>query len=886
VINIGRIWIVALLLPALSPAAELNTLFAQGCPAPGRARAAAITDPRLRMSGPDAVGRAGDYLLMNSRAAFIISGPGQINTYYYYPGIPIDAVALDGCTQAGPEQFEELALFVGDLHGRDPRQLAVRALRGDQVEVLRDGAGGGPAIVRVHGADDIFWIVEDELIRRSWEQLHIPKPISRPLGIELTVDYILDPDSPVLRIEFNLRNLDPQPKALFTAAGAFFGDATHNHFFFQRHLPSEEILLSSGLPALVSSSGTGAWAFAMADANLSTVNFSGFDALADLHQLRRRIHLQPAGESGDHATTVSFLSVGARDPNSALAPLNQVNPQPLKGWNITLAPLAGIVTDLATGAPIPNADLELAIKNREGKWEFLDGFRSDASGRFSGLAPFPGREHRLTAHLQGRPDPAPIFFRDFPAGPVPVRFSPGGALAFDLRDETGRGLPARIGLYQRGKLVRTLFSRTGTGEAQVTPGAYAVSVTRGYEYEPYQGEITIVPGETALLRATLPHSVHPAGWLSVDMHVHAGPSGDNKISIPDRIVTVAAEGLPVVVSADHEAIIPWQPAVAETGLDQWVAVITGEEVTATLPEHIGAFPFSPRFDLGARGGPVRWYGLDPAQLYAAIRGRGAQIVQLNHPMDYIYGIEYDRATGAPRLAHPEYLGFAPDAQLWSWDFDSVELQNGPQRVFDDPLHPKAFGTFETWMSFINLGHRVTAVANTDAHDDQPPGAPRNYFPASPDDPARFNPDDLIAAVKHHRVLTSTGAFARVLVNGQAGIGDTIVVSGPAVDLYLHVESIPSIDFDRVKVFVNCDQVVNLALPPTDGVIKYDGHLQIPIARDSAIVVMGFGSKKLPRGFPPFNPLGVPRFTANPVYVDLNADGYQPPGWDGCSYTLP
>ena len=61
---------------------------------------------------------------------------------------------------------------------------------------------------------------------------------------------------------------------------------------------------------------------------------------------------------------------------------------------------------------------------------------------------------------------------------------------------------------------------------------------------------------------------------------------------------------------------------------------------------------------------------------------------------------------------------------------------------------------------------------------------------------------------------------------------------------------------------------------------------VNIEKDSHIVVMGFGNEVLPRGMPQFDPLGVPRFTTNPIYIDYGGDGYEAPGWDGCDYTLP
>jgi len=645
-----------------------------------------------------------------------------------------------------------------------------------------------------------------------------------------------------------------------------------------------------GLPWVVSSSGEGAWAVAIKNARLAATNLSGFDAMFDARQIQRRLRLAPAGEPGDTVKVTIYFAVGDSDFNSALANLAEVLPRPLPGWELKLKPFSGKVMDQQTGAPLAGAAIELAIRNRMGQWRFFTGLVSDEQGEFRGLVPDRGRKYRLTASLPGRPSPEPIHFKLDDRPYLELEFSSPGRLAYQVRDETGRLLPVKVGLYQEGGLVRTIYSRTGQDELEVEPGAYEVSVTRGYEYIPYEGELVIEPNRTARLEAVLVRAVNTEGFLSVDMHVHAGPSGDNKISIADRIKTVAAEGLEVAVATDHEAIISWQPGVDETGLGEWVAVVTGQEVTATVPEHINGFPFEPRFDNDDRGGPVPWHGLDIAQVYAAIRERGGEVVQLNHPLEYFRLIEYDLESGEVGLERPELLGLPPDAALWSWEFDSFEFQNGCKPVFHGQIRQDDPGTFDYWMSFVNLGHRITADANSDAHDFSPPGAPpgspRNYFPSSTDRPAEFRVEELIQAVKQGRILTSTGAFARVMVNDRAGMGDTIAVHEDHVELRLRIEAIPQIDVTHFKVFVNCDQVMTVQLPDAGEVVKFDGRVQVPIAGDSQIVVMGFGEKQLPRGLHQFDPLGVPRFASNPIYVDKGGDGWTPPGFDGCDYTLP
>lgn len=850
-----------------------------------RSRAAAITDPGFRLEGPDALGRAGDYILQNNRAAFVIEGLERINSYYYYGGILIDAAPFDGPRQTAPEQFEELGLFVGKLNPRNIMDVTIRAFKGERVEIINDGADGRAAVVRVHGSDEMFWISEMTLMAAAYEagQGH---PRSRPLGLDLYVDYILPPDSPVLRIEFNLKNREPRAQHLFTAAGGFFGDATQNRYYSEGHL---EVVfpIDYGLPAVASSSGVYAVALGMPDAVMGTANLSGFDAFFNLRQLFRRINLAPRGWPGDSARVTMFFSVGAGGYNSALAPLNAVNHRPLPGWRINLKPVRGRVTDAKTGAPIPGAEVTISAPNGRGRWRFLDGFHTDSDGRFSGLVPDIGRQLRVTAAVVGRTPPKPVRFRLDDGKPLNLSFAPGGTLAWDIRDSEGRPLPARISLYQglSETAVRTLYGRNVAGEAPVTPGKYRVAVTRGFEYGIWRGEVEIASGGRAVIRPVLSRMLDTTGFLSTDAHLHAGPSGDNKITIEDRIVTAAVENLEIVIGTDHEAIFPWEPVPAAIGLAEWVAAVTGEEVTATIPEHINAFPFVPRFDLDARGGPVKWHGRDIDQIYADIRERGAQIVQLNHPRGYLAMSEYDPATGTTKMKHPEYVALPPDAEMWSWNFDAIEVMNGYDRALQ--RGGKGYSLFEYWQSFINHGHRITAMANTDSHDWGIPGSPRNYFSSPTDDPQAFAAEMLVAAVKQGRVLMSGGAFARVSAvgpTGTAGMGDTLAFDGATVELMVHIEAIPEVEVTRIKVFVNCDQVLEVKATDPAGVVKFDGRIPVPVTKDSQVVVMGLGDKPLPEEFIAKSHGGSLRFITNPIYLDLGGDGWTPPGWDGCSYT--
>jgi hypothetical protein len=862
-------------------------VFVEGCPIPDRSIARTMRHPEARITGPGALGGPGDTLLMNERAAFVIQDPANVRTYWYYGGGLIDAVAVDGCAQAGPERYDELAFLVGDADLSNFEQSTLRGFRGDRVEIIDDGSGGGAARVRVHGADDRFWLIELELLSSAFEAGE-PKPLSEPYPIEMWVDYILEPGSSVLRMELGARNLSDESLALILGSANWFADGTSRLYYNEGQLAAAGLSLDTGVPWLVATSGEGAWALSIENRNAGTINIAGVDGFLDLDQFLVTPRLGPAGSASDARVEVFFMAVGASDAHSAIAHLPDVNPRPFRGPAVSLEPLTGEVVDAVDGAPVAGATLTLYRRNSVGQWSALDQLVARSDGRYEANVPtFPDGTYRLVATYPGRPSPVAL------EGPfdaiMGARFETGRAarLVLDVRDDDDRYLPAKAVLYRGGRRVRTIFTRGELLETDVEPGEYELSITRGIEYQPFDQPLALAADETTTVRAVLPHVIDTSGYLSMDGHIHGGPSPDSGVEVPDRLVSLAAEGVEVAVSTDHEAVIAWEPYLPEVGLGDWIHPVLGEEVTPPLPEHHNAYPLRQR--PGRRGVPVELWGFDIAELHASIRARGADVVALNHPRNgcnYLCLIGYDRLTGDATLDDPTLLGYAPDAALWSWNFDTVEYQNGPQSPFVDPDQPDRTGLFEDWTSFINHGHRVTATGVTDVHGEDAQGIPRNFFESPVDSPAEATDDMLVDAILAGRSLVSTGAFARVSVNGEAGMGDTITDTDGSVDLALRIEALPAIDVTHYMVFVNCDEAVTGDTSAPTGRVKLDRTITVPVEGDAYLVVMGFGEQPLPRNLPQFDPSTVPRFTTNPIYIDGDGDGvWTPPGGRTCRYEL-
>jgi len=158
--------------------------------------------------------------------------------------------------------------------------------------------------------------------------------------------------------------------------------------------------------------------------------------------------------------------------------------------------------------------------------------------------------------------------------------------------------------------------------------------------------------------------------------------------------------------------------------------------------------------------------------------------------------------------------------------------------------------------------------------------------SSTDDPQQMSESELVESIVGGRLVVTTGAFARLTVNGSGGLGDTVSDTDGSVDMALRIEAIEGIDVAFFKVLVNCDEVVTAATTAPSEVVKFDGTVTVPVTSDAHVVVMGFGTQSMPRGFPNVNAATTARFITNPFFVDADGDGsFTPPGGKTCAYTL-
>lgn len=837
---------------------------AAGCALRGQAKAAVLTEPEPALPGPLAVGAAGDLLLQNEHAAFVITAPGSDKTYYYYGGVVADAAPMDGCDFAGDDKLDEIAPVLGTLNLTDLAASTLRGFRGTRATVLRDGSDGGAAVVRVEGTDDTHWLVEYELIGQKIAEGG--KAPSAPWGLALQIDHILEPGSRVLRSEWTFTNTTNAPLELLAAHLLSFGPSLDVVRYADTQLSFGGFALSAGIPYLVAADGEGAYAFTVEQGNLAYVPISGIDVALDLNQaLSAPIALPP----GASATRTTFFAVSPTDGAPATAALTALNPTLVPGKNATPATVRARVQG-PDGAPVEHARVELLAGDDA---QVMDLGWTDATGAADlNLPSFtPAWSYGLRVIADGR-EPLRI---DAPsAGAVDLRLPAPAALRLQV-SENGAPVPARVALRRDDGWRHTLWT-DGDDTLPLRPGAYVATVSRGYEYAPVVVNLELGEGETGALSAELRRVVDTAGWISADTHTHSEQSPDSRTPVTVQLLHAAAHGLEVMLHTEHEHIID-----AYSGLDpalrRHVASLIGQEVTATMPEHMTMLPVAP--DGSPRGGFVAWYGMDLERLFAAMRARapgGATI--FNHP-GYMWRVDWDVLAASPRITDPAALGLGPDRSTWSWDFDGMEVMNG----LSDPF-ASGNGRFLLWQSALHAGHPITAVASSDDHSGEEMGFPRTYLPVERDDPADFEQADLVDAVLDGTATLSAGAFARVSVGG-AGPGALVRAEGGALSLDIEVQAIPEIDVSHVVVFANCAVVAREAAQDRAGVIKLQAALPLRFTEDSTLVVAAFGEGTFPDGLPTPS-AGAPRALTNAIYIDADGDGaWTPPGGRACEADL-
>jgi hypothetical protein len=496
--------------------------------------------------------------------------------------------------------------------------------------------------------------------------------------------------------------------------------------------------------------------------------------------------------------------------------------------------------------------------------------RADASGAFHATVP-PG-PYTLRAQQVGRDNGVEVDATSVAGTDTTVAVPAGatGGLALAVRDDGGRPIPARVQCERAGYSTRIEWvGATGDTTIALPPGTWRIVVSRGLEYDAVVADpVVIADGADTQLAVSLAHVVDTAGWIALDTHLHSELSTDSTFPVDDRLRAVAAEGVELPISTDHDVVYDYAPVIAELGLEDWLATMHGAEASSIVIGHINGFPLVADPSRTANGAP-RWAGRAPGDLFATMHASGpSTIVQVNHPRrgssSLFDAIDLDPATlSAGR--DPTELGLPATTNLADLSFDAVEVANAGSG--DDTEE-----VFADWLALVAAGHPAAATGSSDSHGSgRYAGTARTYVwvGLGADDPATVDTAAVCDAIRARHVTVGTGAFVTAGIVTAAGTslpGDHVDVTGLAqVRLRVKVQAPAWQATAQIRIFQGTQEIRTIVLDPTDTLpVRHDAIVQLPTPTASTFFVVrvdfaGPGEPVL--GDP------LPAFT-NPVFADI------------------
>ncbi len=257
--------------------------------------------------------------------------------------------------------------------------------------------------------------------------------------------------------------------------------------------------------------------------------------------------------------------------------------------------------------------------------------------------------------------------------------------------------------------------------------------------------------------------------------------------------------------------------------------------------------------------------------------------------------------------HSDYAG-ADGTDTRGLDFDALEVLSSTR--IDWYLLTRG-----DWFSLLSQGIHRAGLAGSDTHRPviDGPGYPRFYVACDSLDP-HCSEDQLVAGVRGLRVVGTTGPFITFGVLGDGdtstghltpdsrglytGIGSMVIATGPDVNLRLEVKAAPWIPVEEIRIFHNGAllQTIDVDSTANDGglngpVVRFRDVIPIAGITGDSYFVVEAGNRIMEPSGAPVNPAlltTMRRLTTsdmvslaftNPIFVDRDGGGYQPPGLD-------
>jgi hypothetical protein len=771
--------------------------------AAGSARAGRVDVDAERLRGPEANCRVGDFRLDNALISVCIQDEDNYGIFSFSGGTLIDAHRAD---RPGTDLLQEIIV--------SPE---VGAASAERVGIVRDGAGGGAAIVRVEGR-----ALPSRLIQGLLPGRFVPP------DLRLVTEYRLAPDTDTVDILTWIEGDRVAGRALL-ADVVLFGDRTRG---FNPGTTREGVaanptpfLAADGPEVSYAFESTGPLSFLSIPTSETPVTAITYGSallrVGDQRLLRRR------------------LRVGTGDVESVRTP-------PADAVSVTLTGLPGA---------------GLAVADRDGR--AVTRAVLDAEGRRT-VSLSPG-DHLVST----TPGFVGVPLHELPmavAAGAPAEFAvpltAGGVLHVTAQDTLGAPLAVRLNLTSAAgeELVRWAVEDAAL---PLPPGDWHVVATRGWHFEIAEADVTVTSGETTPLPVVLEETLPFEGWTSGEFHQHASPSADSDVDPRDRVLSNVTAGVGFMAPSEHDIVWDFAGLVSAMGLSERIMVFQGTEISP-LYAHLGAYPMPYQPDQSGGGGVVlplqdmgTWRWRHAPELVAEARRLGAEILQINHP----------RSSPSGYL---QTIGYAPGEPLdtlspedFTRDFDSIEVFNESDQFCE---------VMTDWMSLLNQGMRLTAVGNSDTHSvGQPPGYPRNYLQTLAPRPEGVQSPEIVDALRDGAIFVGGGAVMDFPDGPHPGA--TVTPVDGTFSLRVRVRTPRWAGIDHLYAFVNGALAWETPVAAgVEAIVDFDDVVRLPVAEDAHVVFVAIGPRlRFLRG-------GQPTFAvANPVWVDVDGGGITPLG---------
>lgn len=424
-----------------------------------------------------------------------------------------------------------------------------------------------------------------------------------------------------------------------------------------------------------------------------------------------------------------------------------------------------------------------------------------------------------------------------------------GAIALEVNDETGKAVPARVGIYDRtgrlplpseeavavsrlGELARvftidpsltpwpvrnpSVFYIDGAYRAKLPVGEYELVVAKGPEYRLVRRSFAVHSDRTQTLKIHLKRwdDLPAKGWYSGDVHVHSIRHGKN--DDPNLLRFMQAEDVHVA------NVLQWGN----------IATVYGSEY---------GWESVPEVTDGA-------YSIVPGQEDPRTPRRGHTLsLRLKEPIrDPRHYLLYDEVFEKARM-QGGVTGYAHTVGEGAFNARAGLALDMPSGLVDFvEVMQFGYAGSSLWFDLLNLGFRVAPGAGTDFLGDGTPGAERSYVHVK----QPFSAQGWFDAFKRGETFVTNGPMLEFTVNGQPMGSQLRLKAGDKLTIHAAASINPDIDSLASLELIEQGEVVKTINAKTSGAERLQLHHETTARHGTWFVIRARG--KLPHE--PKNPM--------------------------------